>query len=173
MNEDQFWNIIEKADGDPRQMVTHLSKCQPSEIVSFHDIFRLKVRDAYQHEFMMACFVIMSYISDDSFESFRAWVVVQGLQKFAAAIKDPESFCNWLKPEDVGSIDGDPFLEAAARAYRKVGGTNRQFDSEVVELSDPVVSTKLPERKSAYREAMPGLVEKFWNMERIRELHGR
>jgi hypothetical protein len=121
---------------------------------------------------LAANFIIQSYVSDDVFEDFRAWLVSHGRERFEAAVSDPESICDWLERSEVDDIRGETMLLVAQRAY-EAHGDEEEFAARIVHPRTPKLKQDWPENADGYRKRWPRLVEKFWNLERIRELHRR
>jgi len=127
------------------------------------------VADACTFPVLAANFVIESFVSDDGFKNFRAWFVSNGLERFTNAIKNPESIADWLQKEDVDEIDGESMLEVAQDVYEEL--FEDDFLDRITFIPDPKMKQDWPDSKSEYRKKWPRLVDKFWNQERIREMH--
>ena len=173
MTEGVFWEMIEKACSRGKTVANlraALRTLDPQEIISFNDILSRKVADAGTFPVLAACFVIESYASDDSFRGFRAWLVSHGHDRYAAAINDPESIADWLERDDAENIDGEPMLLVAQNSYQ-AHGSDEEFYDQITNVLDPDIQQDWPETKSEYRQRFPRLVDKFWNQQRISELH--
>ena len=120
---------------------------------------------------LAANFVIESYVSDDGFRSFRAWLVSQGRNRFRGAVNDPESISEWLDKSSVDEIDGEPMLAVARDAYIEAGGNEQEFFQRTGSWSDPEMIHEWPESKDEFRKRFPKLVDCYWNDVRIREMH--
>jgi hypothetical protein len=173
MTEDEFWIIIdgsnlERHTGLDLQCI--LSRLDDSEIVSFENILHMLIARAGIFRLLAACFVIESYVSDDSFKNFRAWLVSKGKSKYAAAIDDTESIADWLEVDEIEDIDGSEILSAAQGAFATYGPVE-EFYGRILRLNDPVIQQDWPESKEEYKSLYPRIVEKFWDQERINELH--
>jgi hypothetical protein len=174
MHEQEFWNII--ADAQQEEYPCECIKCvlvgmSRDEIVSFHDILSKKVASACTIPLLEASFVIASYVSDDGFRDFRAWLISQGAEKFGKAVIDPESIADWLDESVVDQIDGGWMLSVARDAYVQADGEEEEFFQKVSPEPDPKMVQEWPKNKAEYRSKYPQLVEKYWNDERIREMH--
>lgn len=173
MTEDDFWRMIEHArshkDGI-ESLGASLRTLSLLDIVSFNDILSKKIADAATFPVLAANFVIMSYVSDDIFRDFRAWLVSQGRDRYVAAVSDPETIPDWLDASEAQHISGESMLLAARSAYL-AQGTEEEFFERTKIVRDRDIEQVWPESKSEYRRRFPKLVEKFWNQERIRELH--
>lgn len=174
MNESQFWKYIDQAS-DGENIVDDLKKllCDlgSEEIISFKNILLQKLVDAYVFPLLAANFVISSYVSDDGFKAFRAWLVSKGQSNFQQAIGNPEIIADWLEQEEVDEIESEEFLFLADEAYAELGGDENEFYQKVDFPSDPDISMTWPENKAEYQHQYPKLVEKFWNQQRIEEMH--
>jgi hypothetical protein len=173
MIERNFWIIIEESSlrrqsGFDLQDI--LSKLSKSEIVAFENNLQMLIARAGVFRLLAACFVIESYVSDDSFRNFRAWLVSKGKSKYEAAIEDPESIADWLEIDEIEDIDGSELFSAAQNAYMTYGPVE-EFHRRILQLNDPVIKQDWPESKNEFKSLYPRLVAKFWNQELINELH--
>jgi hypothetical protein len=173
--EDRFWSLIESAR--PARSVSTaltvaLKKLSAAEIIGFENTFRRKLADAYVFPLLAANFVIGSYVSDDVFEDFRAWLISQGRQRFKAALSDPESICDWLDRKDVDRVDmvGESMLFIAQNAYKPYGDGDK-FYAETDYPRQPPLKQQWPNSKAEFRKRYPRLVDKFWNQSRIGKYH--
>src|SRR5688572_17566457 len=111
MSREEFWRLVEASRkqvdqyGWLRKQLRRLSK---EAITGFQVNLRGLMIEACSFPLLAANFVIQSYVSDDVFEDFRAWLVSQGKRRFKAAISNPETIAGWLRREEVDEIDGEP-----------------------------------------------------------------
>lgn len=175
MKEDRFWKLIAEArlkDDFLVALAARLEDLTADEIVGFQNTLQRQLARAYKFPLLAANFIIQSYVSDDVFEDFRAWLVSQGRERFEAAVSDPQSICDWLKRSEVDGIDGEAMLLAAQRAYEQYGD-DEEFSARLVYPRQPKMKQDWPENAEGYKKRWPRLVDKFWNLERIRKLHRR
>lgn len=180
MNEDEFWRLIDESaaacpagsDEQFEWLQQRLRTHSPEDIVAFENILnRIKAR-ADTFPLLMANFIIQSYVSDDLFEDFRLWLIANGRQRFEAALADPETIADFCDVDDpVEEITGEGLLYVAEEAYQQAGG-EAEFAGLVEYADGPDFEMPWPETREGYQEAMPKLYAKFWNQERINELHG-
>jgi hypothetical protein len=181
MTEERFWGLIEEgrcARNICSALTAALKRLSAKEIIAFENMFRRKLADAYLFPVLAANFIIESYVSDDVFESFRAWLVSQGRQRFEAALADPESICDWLERKGVWSKAGDnavdrqgeQMLFVAQNAYARYGD-EEDFADQTTYPRKPALKVRWPEGKAGFRKRWPRLVDKFWNQALIKELH--
>jgi len=105
----QFWKIIDasrqQADGDDHAQIEALREqlrtLPVEEIVSFHEHFRECEAAANRNDLYAAATIIdgfwVFWVSDDSFEYFRYWLIAQGRQVFEDALRDPENLADVIK----------------------------------------------------------------------------
>lgn len=175
MKEDRFWKLIDEArqeDDFIIALTAALEDLPADDIIGFKNTLQRKLVDAHTFPVLAANFIVQSYVSDDVFESFRAWLVSHGRERFEAAVSDPESICDWLERGEVDAIDGDSMLLVAQRAYEEYGD-DEEFFARIVYPRAPKLKLDWPENAEGYQQRWPRLVDKFWNLERIRELHRR
>lgn len=174
MNETQFWKCIDQALGGDNfsdDLRNVLSNMGLDEVISFKNIFLQKLVDAYVFPLLAANFVISSYVSDDGFKDFRAWLVSKGKLNFQQAIDDPETIADWLDKEEVDEIEDNGILSIADEVYAELGGEEDDFYKKISFPSEPDINMPWPENKSEFQRQYPKLVAKYWNQQRIQELH--
>lgn len=179
MNEQLFWELIDKArksihpnfETQCVNLTEYLTAYTPEEILTFEHILREKIEEASTWPIMAASFVVCSFISDDTYEDFRAWLIAQGKENFYKAIKDPNEICSFLKPQKSWDLGGEYMLFVAANAYLdKTGSDDEEAFYELVDHPDEkVIDQQWPESKEAYRKLFPALFDAFWNEERIQQ----
>lgn len=172
MTEGKFWEIVDSARaGDNAFDVawTILSSLNRSDLLAFTSIMRAKMAEAYTFPLLAANFVISSYVSDDGFEDFRAWLVWQGREKFTAALADVESIADWLDKEDVDSVGEEDFAILPNLVFEERFAGD--LLTEISFAAEPELDQDWPETESDYRRRWPKLVERFWDQEKIRQMH--
>ena len=122
--EGRFWDLIDQARVSgascaecATELEQILGKLSSAEIEAFARAQEDLLRASYSWDLWGAAFVINGGCSDDGFDYFRGWLMLQGRDVWGAALKDPESLA------DV-SVDGDAQCEdvlyAASVAYEQV-----------------------------------------------------
>jgi len=96
-----------------------LSGRSSTEIEAFARDEETLIRTSYRWDLWGAAFVINGGCSDDGFDYFRGWLMLQGRDVWEAAMRDPESLAGV-------SLEGDAECEvalyAASKAYERVAG---------------------------------------------------
>jgi hypothetical protein len=130
MNEDQFWQVIERAcRADSRssslwhgRLVAELEQFPADQIVEWNHIFDRLASRAYTIELMAACYVMNGGAGDDGFYYFRCWLIGMGREVYSRALRDPDSLASVALPWSSG-IDSEAEIYAAAHAaWMRVSG---------------------------------------------------
>ena len=179
MNEQIFWELIDKAraannSNFETQCVTLTELLAPnaaSDIIAFEHILREKIEEASTWPVMAATFVVCSFISDDTYEDFRAWLVGQGKTNFYKALQDPNEICAFLTPKEALDMGGEYMLFVAANAWLEKTGTDdeEEFYKLIEHPDEKEVKQQWPESKKEYRSMFPKLYDTFWNEDRIQK----
>jgi hypothetical protein len=172
MPQRRFWALIEDArlsSSVCSALTAALKKLAAEEIIGFEHTLRRKLALAYVFPLLAANYVIESYVSDDVFESFRAWLVSQGRQRFEAALSDPESICDWLDRKGASAVDrqGERMLFVAQNAFKRYGD-EEDFFNRTDHSREPAFEQSWPRTKAEFRKRY---VDKFWNQTRINKLN--
>ena len=129
---DSWWQLIEDArtkagtptghdDGAPfiAALKTSLTKASEDDLVTFQLTFDRLLDDSYTWPLWGVAFIMKGGCSDDAFVSFRGWLVAQGKTTFEAAVKDPQSIGDVVKPG--GTYELEPgVLGANVKAGEKI-----------------------------------------------------
>lgn len=168
MNEDRFWKIIEDAgspdnlgpDEQCENIAEALSGMDLSEIASFHNTHRQILNKAYTWGLIEACYILTHYVSDDVFEDFRNWIILNGKDRFYSSIETPDFLASFVSVEDpVEEITGEPLLYVCEEAY----------DGDVEELEEHYKYPLEPEIKDNWppvdvlQSKYPNLFNKYWD----------
>ncbi|MGE3245350.1 MAG: DUF4240 domain-containing protein [Beijerinckiaceae bacterium] len=96
IDEDLFWSII----GEPRESTAEHAleiaarlECFPaSQIKAFDKILRARMQALNHYDLWALAYLLKGGCSDDEFEAFRAWIVMQGPEAAALALGNPVTF---------------------------------------------------------------------------------
>ncbi|MFK3984009.1 DUF4240 domain-containing protein [Micromonospora sp. NPDC050397] len=121
MRTDEFWALIDEArtgaDGETEAIIARavalLAERDVVEIVGFDQHLWRVLAASYRADLWGAAYLINGGCSDDGFEYFRCWLLLQGRATFAQAVKDPDSL-------------------AALPAVRQAAVTGQEFEAEEV-----------------------------------------
>jgi len=125
MDEASFWSLIETTRPDDRGCEEHASRVEeqlvdlpPAEITAFAQHLRTQLNRAYTWDLWGAAYVINGGCSDDGFEYFRGWLVLQGRQVFDRAVDDPETLADVARPD----VECEDILYVPFSAYKTTTG---------------------------------------------------
>ncbi len=95
IDEDVFWSIIEEAKRSSMSVADQVSSVtgqleafNASQIKRFQTLFEARLDEANHWDLWALAFVAQDGCSDDAFEGFRAWLVLQGRRLFELALGD-------------------------------------------------------------------------------------
>lgn len=123
MTRAEFWALIAagaEAAGDAERKVEIieevLAKLRVKEIVDFDRILRELMAESYRGDLWGAAYVINGGCSDDGFDYFRGWLILQGERVFSDALRDPDSLAAVPMSENY-DVECEAILYAAANAH--------------------------------------------------------
>ncbi len=108
---------------------------------------------SYHRELWGAAYIINGGCSDDGFEYFRGWLILQGEKSFEDALKDPESLVEIAKCD----VENEDILGLAVEAYLQQ--TGKEFPRKDVVDRFELKGTAWTEDE--VYEKYPKLAEKF------------
>lgn len=121
MTEDVFWELIDRGLGAEtlgerlEALPERLALFKPAAIRKFDQILGQMDAAAYRPDVWALAYLLQSGCSDDAFEAFRGWLVLQGRAVFEATLAGPDGFDTRLHPGAAGGMDA--LREVAAAAY--------------------------------------------------------
>lgn len=125
MDDDVFWTLINESRSEAEGIEEivdilrdKLERMRASEIRKFQKQLYQKLADLADWDLWALAYIVRGGCSDDAFEYFRAWVVLQGKDYFDLAVKDVASFArefDWS--EDPQAED---LLYIASEAYENI-----------------------------------------------------
>ena len=98
MDDDVFWELIE--DGMPEAtagerletLPDRLALFKPPAIRKFAEILRDKDDAAYRSDIWALPYLFAGGCSDDGFDDFRSWLILQGREAYETVINDPDQY---------------------------------------------------------------------------------
>jgi hypothetical protein len=117
-----FWNLVSSAQAGAETvaaqielLVAQLKEFSGPQIRSFQKILYRKMRETYHWNVWALAYLAQNGCSDDAFEEFRPWLILQGEDTVTKAIKDP-SLVLEVVPEGLETSAG-ALLSAASIAF--------------------------------------------------------
>ena len=119
MRRDEFWEHIRatrRLDPDEHieRLATRLAKLPVKEILAFGRRWETLGAKGYTWKLWGAAYLINEGCSDDGFDYFRGWLILQGREVFAAALKDADSLAAVLNGDEFVEAGGNPAYDAYA-----------------------------------------------------------
>ncbi len=168
MTEAGFWKIIETS-GAPDKCTPNeqceiisgkLSEESKEELISFANIHKELLCKAYTWPMMKSCFIVVNYISDDVFEDFRNWVILNGKERFYKTLENPNYISNYIVAEDPAEeVTGEALLYVCEEAW---DGDIEELEEEYVYLQDPEIDDVWPHKEELKKE-FPNLYAMYWD----------
>jgi hypothetical protein len=128
MTDERFWSLLEKARAAGRgdcfktaaALQRSLEALSTGEILGFGLRFHDRLRESYRWDLWGVAYLVNGGASDDGFEYFRAWLIGQGHEYYAAALKDPERAAERAGRRQDNECE--QLLYCAMQAYEKKTG---------------------------------------------------
>ena len=179
MEANEFWSLIDKSrqgaghscDAQADWLKENLIGLGKEAIIGFENNLLNQISRVETFDHLAAHFMIESYTSDDTFKDFQSWLVMQGQERFENAQKDVSTIADWLERDEVEKIDGGCFVTLCSSAYEEAGGDEDEFYDKVEFSDTPDFDMPWPDDKEGFESRWPKLCAKFWNQERIDEIH--
>jgi hypothetical protein len=166
----EFWELIRSArrrdpDAHAERLTARLVKRPADDILAFGRCWDTLSRRAYTWRMWGAAYLINGGCSDDGFEYFRDWLILQGRGVYEAAVADPDTLAAVRVEPDEAEYE----CYIAQGAYQlAVGGEDHgaYYDAYRAKYGPPVPPPDLGERwdfgsDAEMRRRYPRLFAKF------------
>jgi hypothetical protein len=127
MDESCFWDTIEKAKANASSsaeqielLIAGLELFKATEIGKFDKLLRQKMAELYHWDLWAVAYLAQGGCSDDAFEAFRPWIILQGPAVYQLALKDVTKLSAHVPSGEETQADG--LLFAPAIAYENRAG---------------------------------------------------
>jgi hypothetical protein len=125
---DEFWDHIRATrrrdpEAHEQRLVARLAKLVPDECLDFAHHWHAASNNAYRRDLWGAAYLINGGCSDDGFEYFCDWLILQGRKVYDGAVADPDTLAG-VDGEGEFEHECNPGLDAWFRAT----GTERTAD---------------------------------------------
>lgn len=137
MTEQEFWRLVESSRKKKEAafyLEKHLAKQSLEHIVQFEYWFRMKMKTSYRSDLWGAAYVVMGGCSDDSFDYFRAWLILQGKDTFEKVVHDPEQLIfvlNKKRLNEEGVPEYEELTEVGFNAFLIKQTGNDEWDDDL------------------------------------------
>ncbi len=144
MSEDVFWELIDDRLGEHSlgerldALPDRLALFKPAAIRKFDLILREMDNAAYRTDIWALAYLLQDGCSDDSFDAFRGWLILQGRAVFEAALAAPDDFDVTRHHGAAGGMDA--LRDAAPLAYElREGKPMKPLKGPLLELTGPAI----------------------------------
>jgi hypothetical protein len=131
-----FWHLVDQArdrvsdltdvEAIAQEAQALLSALPVGEITAADQAFWQLMADSFQDSLWAAAYVINGGCSDDGFDYFRGWLILQGREPFEQALRDPDSLATWptivRAAQDESELECECALVMTSRAFTAVTG---------------------------------------------------
>jgi Protein of unknown function (DUF4240) len=140
--EDARGQVVDPADGDAivSRASDMLSARPAEEIVAAQQVLWDLMAASYRNPLWAAAYLINGGCSDDGFDYFRGWLILQGREVFARVVADPDNLSE-LPVIRAAAADGDEIecedaLSIAWDAYQTVTGAEFPDDAFTIDYPE-------------------------------------
>lgn len=121
MTEDEFWHHVRAArrrdpDEHADRLAARLARLPAGDILAFGRWWHVQEARSYTWDLWGAAYLVNGGCSDDGFEDFRNWLILQGREVFEAALKDPDSLAAALGGDAEVEVECHPAYDAYCAA---------------------------------------------------------
>ncbi len=134
MRTDDFWAVIDRATADrpgspdevAERAVADLAARDPEEIVAWGRHLDKVMAASGTEDLWAAAYLINGGCSDDGFDNFRGWLIANGREVLANAVREPDSLSGLPSVKaaaDSGAVfEAEAVLSIASEAYEQATG---------------------------------------------------
>lgn len=155
MTEDLFWQIVgeggEDLDSRLETLPERLAAYAPKEIKMFGQRLLDASAAAYRADVWALAYLLMGGCSDDAFDYFRDWLILQGRDVYEAVLADPDAF-------DPATLTGAPLVEGLMEAV--VQAHELRAGKDLPRLRQPKLKIKGKLDEAAFAAMLPRVAEK-------------
>lgn len=152
MTKDKFWEVINNAraiapalEGEPlrESLYKQLLTLSPDELVGFDCAWQEYRRIANSPQLIAAACIINGGTSDDRFDYFKNWLILQGQYVFRQTLKNPDTLAALRIPfddtewEDCGYLTSLAFVGRALPTYFTQEGIAKELRRKYPTLLPP------------------------------------
>jgi len=145
MDEDLFWELIGEGLTDQtigeriETLPERLAAFKATAIRDFEKILRSLEARAYRWDIWALAYLLQGGCSDDAFEDFRGWLILQGREVFEGAIADPDNFDVTLHSGIASGMNG--LRDAAPVAYEmRQGKAMKPVKTPPMDVAGPEIA---------------------------------
>ena len=154
MTKDKFWKIIDNAraivpalEAEPlrESLYKQLLKLSPDELVGFDCAWQEYRRIANSPQLIAAACIINGGTSDDRFDYFKNWLILQGQYVFRQALKEPDALAEFKIPFNDTEWEDCGYTQLIQTLYRQADRVHKgRLPVPVHCLMDEYANISLP-----------------------------
>jgi len=173
----QFWKLIEDArrqvpdptDGNvvASYAAARLSAWPREEIVAAEQVLAGLMADSYRVALWAAAYLVNGGCSDDGFDYFRGWLIVQGREVFEHAAADPDTLADLpviqVAASNATFMECEEMLYIAAKAHK--AATGEELPPDAYATRRPELDTELDfdfDDRTEMQRRLPRLTALCW-----------
>ena len=174
MDRKEFWEMISytlkrhEAGSDDQFFLLErlLVKLSPQKILDFENIKNQLMAECSSFKMVIAAFMIFSDLSDELYDDFRAWLILQGEARYTEAAADPDRIASWEIADPENDIVGEGLHFVDERAYlERTDGD--EFYRRRRDVADPFFKDPWPESPEEFEKLLPAVYGRWFNEEKI------
>jgi hypothetical protein len=135
MRTDDFWTVIDRATADrpgspdevAKRAIADLATRDPDEIVAWGRHLDKVMAASGKEDLWAAAYLINGGCSDDGFDNFRGWLIANGREVVARAVREPDSLADLPAVRAAAStgavFEAEEVLTIAEEAHRQATGS--------------------------------------------------
>ncbi len=149
MTKDEFWEhirVTRRIDPDEHieRLAVRLAKLPVKDILAFGRWWETVDAKGYTWKLWGAAYLINGGCSDDGFDYFRWWLILQGRQAYEDALKNPDTLAKVLKGDSEVEAGSHPVYDAYSAS------TGQEDYYEVLKARYPKLQLELPALKDGW-----------------------
>lgn len=149
MTLDEFWAVIDRANAEAdtfdstsvrNNLYRQLIKLTPQKMLGFDCIWQ-EYRSLTKSPMLYgAAAIINGGVSDDRFDYFKNWLILQGRDTYLKAVANPDTLADILIPfedaewEDCGYVAGHAYDGQQFRAYLETSGAAKELERKYPDI---------------------------------------
>lgn len=121
MTQDEFWQHIRATrrldtDEHAARLANRLAKLPIPDILAFGKLWLSMMAKVYTWRMWGAAHLVNGGCSDDAFQGFREWLILQGRPVFEATVQNPDTLATYLKGDAEVEANCSPAYDAYCAA---------------------------------------------------------
>lgn len=167
LSEEKFWEIIENSD-QGRNLIELINALSDDELIGFRywwDYFSHKL---YRQDLWAAAYIVRGGCSDDSFEYFRNWLILQGRQAVYNALQNADSLCDLFEKTDCEDPEDEEANYIVMEEIERRADGSEDFREKLEQSEMPPFPGDIEfkweeDDEESIRAVCPRIFDRFWD----------